>query len=134
MFHQIGESAMTLRKGQLYRFIEEVEEKPAAKGPVLPGSDPLMVALAKDEYRQVFWFGEIHPFTKQQAKVIALLWEAWESGGDPDLPQSYILNKVGTAQNKLALLFREHGVYHKAWGTMIQQGEKPGTYRLVRPE
>lgn len=76
----------------------------------------------------VSWFGTYYTFTASQARVIAVLWEAW-TNGTPDVRQETLLEAAGSDCGKVARLFRSH----PAWGTMIQPGPLKGLYRLVEP-
>lgn len=83
------------------------------------------------DFTTVRWYGEEFHFDhRQQAKAIAVLWEAWADGGF-GVHESTIADRIKSANLRFRLchLFREH----PAWGTMIQRAEKRGCYRLADP-
>src|SRR5262249_6804103 len=88
------------------------------------------------DYRSVWWFGTLYTFTANQAKVVAVLWDAWRNR-TPDVGEAYLLEELETNHKRLRDVFRERGpdgkkVVHPAWGTMIVSHRK-GTHRLNLP-
>jgi hypothetical protein len=95
---------------------------------------PLARARHSKDFRSVHWFGTDYTFTEGQAAVVAILWEAWENG-TPDVGHRYLLATAKLSNDRLPDVFKEKGMSHPAWGTMIQSnvGSK-GTARLCPPE
>jgi hypothetical protein len=87
-------------------------------------AEPARTAHSLD-YRSVWWFGRSLHFTKTQAAVVALLWQAWEAG-TPDVGGETLLEAVGSDSKRLAEVFKGH----PAWGSMIVQGGTQGAYCL----
>jgi hypothetical protein len=79
------------------------------------------------DFRSVNWFGEEYSFTPCQARVVKVLWEAWERGG---LAVSYNdLQLAATVDSeRMTDLFRRH----PALNTMIVRVRK-GVYGLKTP-
>jgi hypothetical protein len=89
-------------------------------------------ALARHsiDFRSVYWWGTKYVFTKNQAAVVKLLWEAWENdtrevGGDT------LLTEADCETGRLDHIF-DLGK-HPAWRTMIRTGSRQGSYRLAPP-
>lgn len=71
-----------------------------------------------------WWYGTYYTFTASQARVVAVLWEAWEHG-TPDVRQETLLEAAGS-EGRLAALFQRH----PAWGVAIVPGPLKGLFRL----
>lgn len=93
------------------------------------------------DFTSVNWFGTNYIFAKgQKARIVELLWEAWEKGGH-NLTQEHIGDKIesNALRFEMAKVFRlrkENGsgyIPHPAWNTLIQSDGK-GCYKLVEPE
>jgi len=76
----------------------------------------------------VFWFGANYSFTPNQAKVVEILWRAWE-GGTPDVYHNLLLNAADLGAERLVDVFKGSA----AWGTLIVPGQVKGTFRLQEP-
>ena len=76
----------------------------------------------------VRWHGAAYTFGPMQARIVRVLWEAWERGV-PDVDQRWLLNEAGSDSDRLLDVFRGH----PAWGAMIAGGAVRGTYRLADP-
>jgi hypothetical protein len=75
------------------------------------------------------WFGQNYCFTASQARVVAALWAAWQTGF-PELSGHHLLRQCGgKGPQRLATLFQNN----PAWGTMIVPGAIPGCWRLQVP-
>jgi hypothetical protein len=97
--------------------------------PVGCGADPPQQSHSED-FRVVLWFGRRYTFTPSQASVIAVLWNAWESGL-LDVGQADLLAAAGSDCTRLQDLFKRRGQMHPAWGVLIVVGERLGSYRLA---
>ena len=73
-----------------------------------------------------WWFGTYYTFTAAQARVVAVLWAAWENG-TPDVRQELLLEAAGSEGGRLAHVFRRH----PAWGSLIVPGPSKGLFRLA---
>ena len=80
------------------------------------------------DFSAVTWHGQFFNFTASQAKIVALLWEAWLNG-TPDLRQETLLDAAGSETKRLVHLFKDH----PAWGTLIVPGGGKGLFRLAEP-
>ena len=83
------------------------------------------------DFRSVNWFGTLYTFTANQAKCVAILWEARENG-TPDLEGLTIVTQADVQQARLVDVFKGKGRMHPAWKTMIVSQTK-GDYRLAEP-
>jgi hypothetical protein len=85
------------------------------------------------DFRSVRWYGTDYTFTKNQAAIVKLLWDAWENG-TPEVGGDTLLTEADCETKRLDHLFNlgKHG-RHPAWGTMIRPGSQKGTYRLAKP-
>jgi hypothetical protein len=78
------------------------------------------------DFASVRWGGELYGFSPTQARVVRLLWEAWENGV-PDIHQATLLDRAGSECRQLRSLFKGH----PAWGTLIVASPLvKGAYRL----
>lgn len=91
------------------------------------GDDTTVPAHSTD-FRSVNWFGAEYSFTVSQAKVVALLWDAW-TNNTPDIGDETLLQAIDHEYPPASLrnLFRAHS----AWGTMIVSGGSKGSHRLA---
>ena len=80
------------------------------------------------DYCSVVWQSQPFSFTPEQARVVRVLFEAWD-GGKPEVAARTLLSNVGGEFAALHDVFDDH----KAWGTMIVAGQAEGTYRLNAP-
>jgi hypothetical protein len=94
----------------------------------------LSPARHSPDFRSVHWYGTDRFFTEAQAAVVPELWKAWRNG-TPDVGHRYLLATAKLSYDRLPNVFKEKGISHPAWGTMIQSnvGSK-GTARLCPPE
>lgn len=78
------------------------------------------------DFRKVYW-PDVGTFilTESQARVVAALWRAWQSGV-PEVGQEKLLRAASSDGTRLSDLFKRS----TAWGTLVRQGDVPGTYRL----
>jgi predicted Rdx family selenoprotein len=74
--------------------------------------------------RSLNWNGKQHALTPQQAQIIQVLHEHYESG-TPDVGDQYILVELGTSNSRLRDTFRDCPL----WNTLIVS-KKKGTHRL----
>lgn len=81
------------------------------------------------DYREVRWHKHVFRFSKSRAGVVELLDMARDSG-TPCVQQAVLLREIDSDATRLSDLFRT-GDGLKAWGTLIVQGDEPGTYRLA---
>lgn len=101
--------------------VEEVAEQEANE------TEAVSVAHSPD-FRSVEWYGTQYHFTAAQAKVVQVLWSAWEAKA-PDVGDETLLQAVDpdAPPQKLNTLFRES----TAWNTMIVRGGTKGSHRLA---
>ena len=79
------------------------------------------------DFAAVLWNGIEHTFTRMQAAIVQMLWDAL-ANDTPDVHASTLLVHAGSRLKKDRidpLFFR-----HPAWKTMIVRGSRRGTYRL----
>jgi hypothetical protein len=98
--------------------------------PVIGESDlPVTIAHSPD-FRSVRWADEEFSFTVNQAPVVRLLHENWQSG-TPDVGDETLLSEVDpeAPPARLSVLFRDH----PAWGTLIVSGGTKGSHRFTDP-
>jgi hypothetical protein len=77
------------------------------------------------DFRSVVFEGKVYCFTATQAKIIEVLWEAWENG-TPSIGAAYLLEAAEAKSSRLVDIFRGS----PAWGTLVVDGESKGTKRL----
>lgn len=97
---------------------ESIDDKTAGTKEVAPSPD----------FRSVPWGGTIYSFTKTQAVIVGILWNAWK-GGAPDVGTGTLLESVGVEKSRLPDIFRNN----QAWGTMIVDGDTKGSKRMADP-
>jgi hypothetical protein len=86
-----------------------------------------------DDFRSVCWFGTDYSFTPNQAGVVKVLWNAWQSR-TPEVSDTTLLDASGGDGRRIRDVFRGTGnKMHPAWDTMIQRGRRD-TLKLVEPE
>ena len=83
------------------------------------------------KFRTVTWFGAEYSFSPQQAKCVEVLWRFWLQG-TPVIREEMILEVAGLSARCLKDVFSS-GPGAAAWGTMIGNGDRRGTVRLVDP-
>src|SRR5215207_2323955 len=93
-----------------------------------PEGQPARSAAAthSSDFRSVLWFGVRYSFTPNQAKIIRVLWLAWEER-TLDIGREMLIQAAGCKTKRMNIIFRGH----RAWKTLIVQGELRGTYRLA---
>ncbi len=87
-------------------------------------------------FRAVNWFGVEYFFSPMQARVVAMLWAAWQEGtGGGQVEQDALLLGAESDQQRLRDLFGRGD--HPAWGTMIvpalDHGGAVGCFMLQPP-
>lgn len=87
---------------------------------------PLSSARHSPDFRSVVWGNAGFSFTKMQAAIVGILWGAWEQD-TPDVGVDTLLEAVDATSSRLVDIFRNH----RAWGTMIVDGETKGSKRLA---
>jgi len=90
-----------------------------------------------DDFSTVCWCGREYHFNRTQAKCIAKLWAEWEKNpsGRMALHQFTIRDAIESESEtfRLALVFRNEGKPHPAWGQMIHSlGD--GRFYLGKPQ
>jgi len=95
-----------------------------------PANEASKITTSTD-FRSLRWSGAVYSFTANQAAVVKLLLENWESG-TPDVGDETLLHAVDpeSPPARLSTLFRDH----PAWGAMIVAGGTKGTHRLAEPD
>ena len=78
------------------------------------------------DFRSVYYYGANYSFTKMQAVIFRLLWEAFQNG-TPDIGAETLLEAVDAKTSRLVDIFRDH----PAWGTLIVDGKTKGSKRLA---
>lgn len=89
---------------------------------------PLSSARHSPDFRSVVWGNAGFSFTKMQAAIVGILWGAWKQD-TPDVGVDTLLEVVDARSSRLVDAFRNH----RAWGTMIVDGETKGSKRLADP-
>ena len=86
-------------------------------------------------FNEVHWFGKAFTFNKTQARIVGLLWKAWENNKG-SVNEKDIATAIGSNATKYRLLdsFRieQNRKIHPAWGTMIT-ALGGGSYALSEP-
>ena len=104
----------------------------AAASAVENESAPNKRAAHSLDFASVTWFGRSYSFTPTQRRIVAVLWNAWESC-TPDIGEQSLLTEADSESPTLKAVFGKHPAY----GTMIcrssQHGGRPGCFRLVQP-
>ena len=71
------------------------------------------------DFAEVNWYGKRYLFTRTQARAVAILWRAWETGGATVSGKHIVTTlDLGTSRT-LASVFRGGNGRHDAWGTLI---------------
>ncbi len=81
-----------------------------------------------EDFRTVLWHGQVYGFNPAQAKVVAALWAARDSGR-PDVPDEQLVRASGSGCNRLEEVFNGS----PAWGSLITDGAARGTHRIAPP-
>lgn len=83
------------------------------------------------DFRLVYWpgLGEFK-FSEKQAAVVELLWDAYFSGDNPDVPQANLLRAADSDSGRILDLFRRNS----SWNTLIIPGKISGSFRLAEIE
>lgn len=109
---------------------------PALPPPALPAPAPPAPAGPRPwdgqpwhapDFSVVRWPG--HPeyvFGEKQATVVGVLWDARFDGSCPDVGQQTLLHAAESDGQRLRDLFRNH----PAWGELVVQGARAGSFRL----
>ena len=98
----------------------------AVDGPNTPSDAP--PTGHSQDFRSVHYFGNDYVFTKMQAPIVKLLWEAREAG-TPDVGAETLLETVDAKSSRLVDIFRGC----TAWGTLIVDGKTKGAKRIADP-
>lgn len=77
------------------------------------------------DFQRVDWNGRRYFLTPKQAKVVSVLWQAWEEGGE-EIAQDVLLRAADSDGVRLVDLFKRS----EAWGNLIVS-PRPGFYRLA---
>ncbi|HEV7223406.1 MAG TPA: hypothetical protein VGN42_11940 [Pirellulales bacterium] len=83
------------------------------------------------DYRTVDWFGASYQFSPPQAACIQVLWRAWLSG-TPIIREEQVLETARVKSRSLKEVFKTPPG-HAAWGSLIADGDRRGTVRLIEP-
>lgn len=86
----------------------------------------------KQGFKSVSWYGREYKFNAQQAACVSVLWRNW-LGGTPIVREALVLEMAGVDARSLKDLFRAPPG-RDAWGTLIGNGDRRGTVRLLDPE
>lgn len=82
---------------------------------------------ASCDFREIWFYGQRHLFGPLQARIIALLYQASQTG-QPWVHTKILLKQSGSESLRLAAVFHSH----KTWGEIICSDHK-GYYRLRLP-
>ena len=113
------------------QFLPDLDER-ADKSSAQETNEKLCRARHSPDFRSVHWYGVDYTFTEGQARVVALLWQAWENG-TPELGSYHLLQTANLNNERLPDVFKSKGMYHPAWGKMIVVGSTKASYRLQAP-
>lgn len=91
--------------------------------------EELVDAAHGPDFASVQWFGTTYTFTATQAAAVKILWKAWEAG-TPAVRQETLLDGAASDAGRVSDIFTDS----EAWGTMIRQGSKRGTFQLCEPD
>lgn len=80
------------------------------------------------DFRSVQWFGVEYWFSPTQAKMVSVLWAAWENQ-TPDVAGETLLEESGSTASRVYDVFKGHS----SWGEMVAAGETKGSVRLLEP-
>lgn len=80
---------------------------------------------ASPDFTSVARHDRVFTFTKRQAKIVRILWQAWQHG-TPEVGQDYLLADEERSK-RVADIFTEH----EAWKTLIVPGKRDATFRLA---
>ncbi len=83
------------------------------------------------DYSWVEWFGNRFEFNADQARCVRVLWRAW-LGGTPIIREAEVLLVASVRAKALKDIFKAPPG-NAAWGTLIHDGDRRGTVRLVEP-
>jgi len=81
-----------------------------------------------EDFASVVWFDVPYTLSPAQSKVVRQLWAAWQNG-TPEVRQATLLLACGSDQDSIADVFKND----PAWGGLVVQGGRKGTYRLKEP-
>lgn len=110
---------------------EAPTQAPQQRPPAAPNPAPQRPARRpthSPDFRLVVWNDRRYPFSEVQARIVRVLWEAWEGDEQLDVAQDVLLREAGSVASRLVDLFRRHG----AWNDLIVS-DRPGHYRLCFP-
>jgi 7-cyano-7-deazaguanine synthase in queuosine biosynthesis len=106
---------------------ETAEHHAGSGGDVLPADVAPGDFRHSPDYRSVVWRGRAFTLTPQQARVVQLL-DDLRRQGTAEVGQAFILEHLDLDRSKrLRDLFKNSD----AWGTLVVQGTRRGTYRLA---
>lgn len=88
-------------------------------------------AFHSRDFRKIEWFGAHYEFNAQQAACLEVLWRAW-LGGTPIIREEQVLQTARMRARSLRDVFKAPPG-QEAWGTLIADGDRRGTVRLVEP-
>jgi hypothetical protein len=121
------------KKGDVLTQLAEVEKSADAqeerKEVTLEANEPTSFTHSPD-FCSITKDGETFTLTPKQGQIIKILFEARERK-NPTLRQDYILNEVSpdTSTKRLRDIFKRN---FEAFKTLIEPGEKKGTFRLKK--
>jgi hypothetical protein len=80
------------------------------------------------DFSSVHWYGTDYNFTKQQAAAVRILWAEFDNG-TPDVMGETLIEEISSESRRVSDIFKGN----PAWNTIIQSGQRKGSYRLVEP-
>lgn len=83
------------------------------------------------KFLHVNWYGQEYVFTPAQAKCVKVLWNFWKLR-TPIIREEMVLEVANLKARTLKDVFST-GPGRAAWGTMIGDGDRRGTVRLLEP-
>ena len=96
-----------------------------------PSAEKQGQVLHDPKFSSVCWFGRQYAFSPPQAKCIKALWNFWLLG-TPVIREQMVLDIAKIKVRCLKDVF-ESEPGRAAWGTMIRDGDRRGTVRLIEP-
>jgi hypothetical protein len=88
-------------------------------------------ATHDSQFTSVTWFGKNYAFSPAQGKCVKALWNFWMLG-TPVIREEMVMEIAGVKARRLKDVFNT-GPGKAAWGTMIGDGDRRGTVRLIEP-
>jgi len=83
-----------------------------------------------DDFRSIKWNQNAFTFTRNQARCVKLLWQAWKND-TPEIDGLTVVTQADVSQNRLVDVFKGKDGMHPAWNTLIVSGATKGSYRLA---